>query len=591
MKELEYPYNAGNIYRYKRKIKKELKAKLNNPIQVKIAVLGGSTTHNLIELLEMFLMQYNIEPSFYESEYAQYWQDAVFGNEELNRFSPDLVYIHTSCRNITDFPDVYYTQEKTEELVKEQYSYFEKMWIALEQKFSCPIIQNNFDMLFYRVLGNMDSYDFRGKNYFIEKLNGLFGEYASKNKNFYINDIHYLAAYYGLERWHDLNDWHRYKYAMSVNALPDVAGNVSAIIKSIYGKNKKFISCDLDNTLWGGIVGDDVSAIEIGNETYEGQAYLEFQKYLLDIKKMGIVLTVNSKNDEQNALEGLNHPSCAVKAEDFVVIKANWENKNQNIVDTANELNLGVDSAVFLDDNPTERAIVATVPGVAIPEIQNIVTYIKTIDRNSYFEPISISDDDIKRGTMYQENLQRKKLQLEFSDYSDFLKSLNMKAEIGKFEELYLPRIVQLTNKSNQFNLTTRRYTQSEIEEVYKDENHLCLYGKLEDKFGDNGIVAISIGHLEEQDMIVDLWLMSCRVLKRDMEQAMMDKFVACAKKMGAKKIIGIYLPTEKNAMVKDFYKNMGFDLIEKVDDGSSRWQLVVEGYLNQNNVIEILED
>lgn len=591
MKELEYPYDAGIIYRYKRKIKKELKAKLNNPIQVKIAVLGGSTTHNLIELLEMFLMQYNIEPSFYESEYAQYWQEAVFGNEELDSFNPDLIYIHTSCRNISDFPDVYFTEEKTEELVKDQYLYFEKMWISLEHKFNCPIIQNNFDMLFYRILGNMDSYDFRGKNYFIEKLNVLFGDYASKNKNFYINDIHYISAYYGLERWHDLNDWHRYKCAMSVNALPDVAGSVSSIIKSIYGKNKKFISCDLDNTIWGGIVGDDVSAIEIGNETYEGQAYLEFQKYLLDIKKMGIVLTVNSKNDEQNALEGLNHPSCAVKAEDFVVIKANWENKNQNIVDTANELNLGVDSAVFLDDNPTERAIVATVPGVAIPEIQNIATYIKTIDRNSYFEPISISDDDIKRGTMYQENLQRKKLQLEFSDYSDFLKSLNMKAEIGKFEELYLPRIVQLTNKSNQFNLTTRRYTQSEIEEVYKDENHLCLYGKLEDKFGDNGIVAISIGHLEGQDMIVDLWLMSCRVLKRDMEQAMMDKFVACAKKMGAKKIIGIYLPTEKNAMVKDFYKNMGFDLIEKVDDGSSRWQLVVEGYLNQNNVIEILED
>lgn len=591
MKELEYPFDAGNIFRRKRKLKKELKESLNNPKVINIAVLGGSTTHNLVELIELFLLQYNIQPNFYESEYNAYWEDAVFGNEELDKFNPDLIYIHTSCRNIKEFPDVNFTKEQSEKLLEEQFNYFEKMWLALEQKFACPIIQNNFDLLFYRTLGNLDSYDYRGKNNYIEKLNVLFGEYAAEHKNFYINDIHYLAAYIGLDKWHDANDWHRYKYAMSVNHLPDVAANICAIIKSIYGKNKKFIACDLDNTMWGGIVGDDgVSGIEIGTETYEGQAYLEFQNYLLELKKMGIVLTVNSKNDEENALEGLNHPSGAVKASDFAVIKANWENKNQNIVEIANELQLGIDSAVFLDDNPTERAIVSeTVAGVAVPEIGTVADYIKVIDRNAYFEPIEISADDIKRSEMYQKNAQRKKLQLEFADYSEFLKSLNMKAEIEEFKDIYLPRIAQLTNKSNQFNLTTRRFTLAEIESIYKEPNHLCLYGKMEDKFGDNGVVAISMGHLEEETMFVDLWLMSCRVLKRDMEKAMMDVFVEKAKKMGAKKIVGIYLPTAKNGMVKNFYGEQGFNLVEESEDGS-RWELNIQDYQTQNEVIEIKE-
>ena len=591
MQELEYPFDAGSIFRQKRKLKKQLKAALSNPKQVNIAVLGGSTTHNLVELMELFLLQYNIEPRFYESEYNAYWQDAIFGNETLDAFHPDFIYIHTSCRNITAFPDVTFTREQSEKLLNEQFQYIKKMWTALEQKFACPVIQNNFDMPFYRLLGNLDCYDYRGKNNFIEKLNALFGKYALEHKSFYINDIHYLSAYLGLAKWHDANDWHRYKYAMSVNFLPDVAANVSAIIKSIYGKNKKFIACDLDNTMWGGIVGDDgVNGIEIGTETYEGQAYLEFQQYLLELKKMGIVLTVNSKNDEANAIEGLNHPSGAVKSSDFAVIKANWENKNQNIVDIANELQLGIDSAVFLDDNPTERAIVAeTVAGVAVPEIGTVGDYIKVVDRNAYFEPIEISADDIKRSEMYQKNAQRKKLQLEFADYGEFLKSLNMRAEICAFKEIYLPRIAQLTNKSNQFNLTTRRYTQAEIENIYRQPEYLCLYGKLQDKFGDNGVVAISIGHLEEDTMVIDLWLMSCRVLKRDMEKAMMDVFVAKAKAMGAKKIFGIYLPTAKNEMVKNFYGEQGFTLLEESESGS-KWELDVNNYKKQNTVIDVAE-
>lgn len=588
---LEYPFDVTQIYRYKRRLKKELEQQLNNPIQIKIAVLGGSTTHNIVEMLNLFLLKNNIKADFYQSEYAQYWQDAIFGNEVLDNFSPDLIYIHTSNRNISEYPDIKFSLNDTKELLDSQYIYCEKMWNALREKFQCPIIQNNFEMLFYRLLGNRDSYDWRGKNHFIEKLNEKLYEYAETNSNFYINDIHYISANYGLEQWHNLNDWYNYKYAMSIEAIPLLALNLASIIKAIYGKNKKFLSIDLDNTLWGGVVGDDgVNAIEIGNETHEGQAYLEFQKYLAELKKQGVVLAVNSKNDMTNALAGLNHPEGVLKPEAFAVIKANWENKNSNIVETAQELQLGIDSCVFLDDNPVEREIVTTsLSGVAVPELMDVGSYIKVIDKNAYFEKVNISSDDIRRSEMYQENALRQKLQHEFADYSEFLKSLQMKAEINTFSDLFLPRIVQLINKSNQFNLTTKRYNMAEIEGMLEQDDYLCIYGRLEDKFGDNGIVAISIGRLEGNTMYVELWLMSCRVLKRNMEYAMMDEFIRLSKAMGATEIVGIYYPTAKNSMVSNFYGEMGFELIQKTDE-ETRWKLSLAEYDNKNLVIQVNE-
>ncbi len=586
---LEYPFDVAQLYRYKRRLKKELEQQLSQPIEIKIAILGGSTTHNIVEMLNLFLLKNNIKADFYQSEYAQYWQDAIFGNAVLDNFSPDLIYIHTSNRNISEYPDINFLANDTKKLLDDQYDYFERMWNALRKKFQCPIIQNNFEMLFYRLLGNRDSYDWRGKNCFIEKLNEKLYDYAQSNSNFYINDIHYLSASFGLEQWHNLNDWYNYKYAMSIEAIPLLALNLSSIIKAIYGKNKKFLSVDLDNTLWGGVVGDDgVNAIEIGKETHEGQAYLEFQNYLAELKKNGIVLSVNSKNDITNALAGLNHPEGVLKPESFAVIKANWENKNSNIVETAQELQLGIDSCVFLDDNPVEREIVSTtLSGVAVPQLKDIGSYIKIIDKNAYFEMVNISKDDIRRSEMYQENALRQKMQYEFTDYSDFLMSLQMKGEICKFSDLFLPRIVQLVNKSNQFNLTTKRYNMSEIESIVQQDNYLCIYGRLEDKFGDNGIVAISIGRLEGSTVFIDLWLMSCRVLKRNMEHAMMDEFVRLSKDMGATEIVGIYYPTAKNGMVSNFYGEMGFELIERTEE-ESRWKLAIEEYKNKNFVIKV---
>lgn len=601
MRELEYPFDAGYLLKKSKRIKRTLleqTAADGTPVtflKKRIAVLGGSTTHDIIRMLELFLLNYGIEPEFYESEYAQYWQDAMFDNEELVQFRPDLIYIHTTGRNITFFPDMEDSLQGIEDKLEAQMNHFRVMWEKLENTYHCPVIQNNFEFPFYRILGNRDSYDPHGKTAFIQRLNMEFARYAAQQEHFYIYDIQYESAAFGLDRWTDPSYWHMYKYAMSMQAIPDFAFHLSHIIKAVFGKNKKAFVLDLDNTLWGGIVGDDgPENLEIGQETSMGQVYQEFQGYLKEHKKIGVLLNVDSKNEEENALAGLKHPEGILKPEDFIVIKANWLPKSQNLTEIASELNIGRDALVFVDDNPAEREIIRQhVPETAVPEMTdgdqvNPDQFIRILDKNAYFEVVTLSEDDKHRNEMYKANAMRKEQEKSFGNYSDFLKSLEMKAVIRGFEPVYYSRIAQLTNKSNQFNLTTKRMTQAEVEQMAQDPGYITLYGKLKDKFGDNGVVSLVIGKKNGDTLELILWLMSCRVLKRDMEQAMLDTLVWQSRESGIRKLHGYYYKTAKNAMVKDFYGAMGFQKLSE-KDGDSEWEYVIpEKYENKNLVIDV---
>lgn len=594
MKELEYPFDPEWILKKKKALKRELLQNTQQTfLEKKIAILGGSTTRDIRDILELFLLNYGIRPCFYESEYNQYYADGMFPNPALEEFHPDILYIHTSNRNIEQYPSLEDDRTLVTQKLRAEYERFQALWEHLHAVYGCPVIQNNFEPPLYRLLGNRDASDHRGRWNYIQRLNQMFYEYADTHQDFYIHDICYEAADYGLERWSDPFYWNMYKYAMCVPAIPYTAFQLARIIKSILGRNKKVLNLDLDNTLWGGVIGDDgPENIEIGQETSLGQTYAEFQDYLKQHKKLGVLLSVNSKNNEETALSGLERADSVLKREDFVVFRANWEPKSHNLYATAEELKLLPESFVFVDDNPAEREIVRQeVPGAAVPEITKVEEYIRVLDRSGFFEVTNFSEDDLKRNEMYLANEQRNRMQKNFSDYGDYLRSLEMKAQIGAFDPAYFSRIAQLTNKSNQFNLTTHRYSQSEIEQIAADPQYLTLCGRLEDKFGDNGVVSIVIGRKEKDVLQIELWLMSCRVLKRDMEYAMMDTLVKQCRDCGIRQIYGYFYPTAKNAMVKDFYALQGFEKLEEDVDGNAKWSFrIPEQYTLKNQVITVME-
>ena len=586
VKELQYPFDSRHILKKRKSIKRMLLESRPSFLEKKIAVLGGSTTHDICEIMDLFLLDQGIKASFYECEYAKYWEDIMFENPELREFAPDMIYIHTSNRNIRQYPLLSQSEQDVEQMLQADYEHFQTMWQKIETSWHCPVIQNNFENPAYRLMGNRDAVDVHGKVYYINELNRLFSKYAREHKDFYLHDLNYLSASYGLEKWADPLYWHMYKYTLCMEAIPTLAFSVSNIIKSIYGKNKKALALDLDNTLWGGIVGDDgVDKLEIGEETPLGQVYEEFQNYIREQKSIGTILTVCSKNEYENAIAGLNHPDAPLKPDDFVAIKANLEPKSKNLVETAAELNLLPESFVFVDDNPAEREIIAQqVPGVIAPEIGSVENYIQVLDQSGFFEVTNLSADDASRNQMYQENAKRVQLQQSFDDYDEYLRSLEMKGTIKPFESVYMERIAQLTNKSNQFNLTTKRYTGAEIKAVAESDSYIDLYGKLEDKFGDNGVVSVVIGEKRESVLHIDLWIMSCRVLKRDMEYAMMDELVGHCQKAGITKILGYYYPTAKNKMVQNFYELQGFTKIKEDEEGNTEWKFVIPDVYEKKN-------
>ena len=591
---LNYPFDVRQILQKKKALKRDLLAKKNqNWIEKKIAILGGSTTAEIKDILELFLLKDGIRPIFYESGYGKYYEEAVFGSQELQAFKPDIVYIHTTNVNISSFPEIFESAELVQKKLVAEVDRYKQIWTKIENDLGSVIIQNNFELPRNRPLGNLDASDERGKTNFITKLNFHFAQYSQEHKSFYINDINYLSAFFGLEKWSDKRYWYNYKYALSYHAIPLLSHNISRLIAGIYGRTKKAITLDLDNTLWGGVIGDDgVERIKLGKDTPEGEAFTEFQKYLKELRSRGVLLTVCSKNDEEKAKEGFSHPDSVLKFEDLAYFVANWKPKPSNLESIIRKINLGPDAFVFVDDNPVERAHVqVSFPQVEVPNMsEDIVDFIDHIDGAKYFEPIDIVADDLQRNRYYKENLAREEFKSIHLNYDDFLRSLEMKAEIGAFKPMYFDRITQLTNKTNQFNFTTKRYTSEQISLFGTDKKYLTLYARLEDKYGDNGLVSVIVGSVEGTRLNIDLWLMSCRVINRTLEFAMIDELVKSSQERGIETIIGHYIPTKRNQMVAEKFRELGFGLVSSGDQGSV-WELTIgKHYLKQNRFIKVGE-
>lgn len=581
----DYPLDATTLLRKKKSIRKELLAQENPWIEKRIAVLGGSTTCEVVDQLDIALLNHGIKADFYQSDYGRYWEDGMFGNETLDAFHPDIIYVHTNWRNILTFPTIKSTTDEVSDLLSAEFKRFSSFWESVRSRYGCPVIQNNFDRPAYRLLGNRDIWDFRGRSNFVFSLNSRFYEYARSHSSFFINDLDYVAQEYGLSKWCDPVYWNMYKYFCPLNAIPFVACSVANIIKSIFGKNKKLLALDLDNTLWGGVVGDDgVEGIKIGSDIPLGQPFYDFQCYCKELQQIGVLLAVNSKNEHDNAVAGLNHPSCVLKLDDFVSLKANWNTKDSNLRQISDELSLGLDSFVFIDDNLVERDLVKRhLPMVSVPSVNSAEDYVKVIEQSGFFESTAISEDDLLKTSQYKARTEAKNLIAEYGSYDEYLAGLDMKAVITDFEPVAVQRVAQLTNKSNQFNLTTLRCSESDISRMQENCNYLCLCGRLTDRFADNGIVTVVAGEIIESSLHIRLWLMSCRVLKRGLEDFMMNKLVKQVGDKGLTQIVGYYYPTPKNGIVKSFYSDMGFKLSMIDEDGKSVWLINVADYRERN--------
>jgi FkbH-like protein len=586
-------YTVDELFRKRLGVRRQLSA-AEGLQPLRIAVLGGTTTHEVVDLLELFLLESGFKPVFHQSEYGRFYEDAVQDPADLIAFKPDIVYLHTSCLNVQSVPPVHCSEDEFEGYVEAEAKRYRQIWKSIEQNVPAQIIQNNFETPPYAMLGNFDAVSSGGAVRYFMALNMEFARAAAADPRLLLQDIHSLSARMGTEQWFDWDRYFSYKILTTTEANVAIARSLTSLVRAIYGKSRKVLVLDLDNTLWGGVIGDDgVDKIQIGRETPVAEAYTAFQEYCLSLQRRGVLLAVCSKNDEDVAKSGFEHPSSVLKLEHISCFKANWEPKHENILAIAKELNLGTDSFVFVDDNPAERAIVAAqIGGIAVPEVgAEVSRYAAILEAGRYFEPISMSKEDLSRTALYEANAARASSEAQFANYGEYLDSLEMQAEIAEFKPVYLERITQLTNKTNQFNLTTRRYTQADIEAIAADPKYIGIYGRLLDRFGDNGLVSIVLGRREGDELELDLWLMSCRVLKRDMEQAMLDVLVERARAANIRTLKGFYLPTKKNGMVANHYEKLGFAPVSlDSETNASAWSLDVPSYAARNRHIRILE-
>jgi FkbH-like protein len=536
----------------------------SNLRRCKIAVLGSSTTSFLVPVLRALCLRDGINAEFYEAPYGSIGQEIWSEKSGLADFRPGIVLFAMNWRDLGLEAVTKDEQAWISQFVGER----KHQWTRLTDQFACQIIQPLFDYPAHEPYGRLASVLPGGRTRLIDVLNLRMREAALPNVS--ILDVAAVQRDIGNRRWQDDLAWVRYRQHPSLEALPDLAESHMAIVRAVLGISRKVLVADLDNTLWGGIIGEDgLDGIKIGPDSHEGEAYLALQRYLLELQRRGILLAVCSKNNPEDAqLPFLYHPHMALKLEDFAAFRANWNDKVTNLRAIAGELSLGLDSFVFLDDNPVECEWVRSqLPEVTVVGVTNPpLSALRRLDRGRYFEALSLSSEDLARAGQYRVEAQRKSLFSVSASLEGFLERLRMEAVAEEVTAKNLARVTQLINKTNQFNLTTRRYTEAQVRQVAEDSDCWIRAFRLADRMGSYGLIGVLICRPANQldTWEIDTWLMSCRVLGREMEKFMLDRLIEAASERGARQIEGVYLPTAKNALVKDLYDRLGFQPIDR---------------------------
>lgn len=529
----------------------------------KIAVLGTHSIQMIVKVLDAMLMEAGLPMRFYEGEYNGLAMDILDSHSAFYSFRPDIVILLPSYTDIKEYPNMMADEERVREMARSASAFFQKLYSAIHAQLpNAHIFCSNLIEPYARPLGNLEGNVFYSQSCFVSLVNLEWIIY--KPDYVTILDMRGLAERIGLDSWYDSTLWFLSKQGFSLKYIGAYCNLMKQQILALSGRIKKCLVIDLDNTIWGGAVGDTgYNGIVLEPNDPEGEAFLAFQRYICQLKERGVILAVCSKNDEQNAKEPFEkNPYMLLKSEDISCFVANWDDKVSNISRIAEELNIGTDSMVFFDDNPTERALVRRfLPEVEVVEVpEDPALYVNALDSAQAFDWIQITKEDIGRTDTYVADKKREDLKLDFSSYDEYLAQLQMCGRFCEVDAETVSRFTQLLNKTNQFNLTTNRYSEAQIQAMADSDEYGLYATALKDAFSDYGIIACVILLFDNEICRITDWCMSCRVLKKDIENFTMKKIIEICSQRGCGQIAGKYLPTKKNQMVKNLYAELGFE-------------------------------
>ncbi|TVZ55440.1 HAD superfamily phosphatase (TIGR01681 family)/FkbH-like protein [Lutibacter sp. Hel_I_33_5] len=563
-----------------KELKKNLKKDLKALPTIKVALLGDNATQFLGIAIRGVGVErgYNIE--FFEADYNQVEQQFLDPTSELYSFDADYVVVSQSTHKLLST----YNEKVAESqslVADERLEFIKLMCNSILSRliyFNYPEIEDNVFGSYANKVESSFTYQIRKLNYELMNL-------AQQNSNLFICDIAALQNKFGRDMMFNSSVYVTTEMIFSIDAIPYVASRAMDLISAAQGRFNKCLILDLDNTMWGGVIGDDgLENIQLGHGLGIGKAFTEFQEWMKKLKNRGVILAVCSKNTEKIAKEPFEkHPDMILKLSDIAVFKANWDNKADNIRQIQSILNIGFDSMVFLDDNPFERNMVRqNVPGITVPELpEDPGEYLEYLYSLNLFETVSYSYADVDRTKQYQVENQRVILQKSFTNEAEFLKSMDMVSEVKPFDKFNTPRVSQLSQRSNQFNLRNVRYLEADIENISNDDNFRDFSFTLSDKYGDNGLICVIILEKKNKEtLFINTWFMSCRVLKRGMENFTLNTITKYAKENGFKKIIGEYIETPKNKMMKNHYHELGF--LSIFTDDRNLYELDIANYTNK---------
>lgn len=583
---------ANSLHRLLQQVRKSRRL---HQREARIAVLGNFTTHPLVALLDLYLAAGGVGAEIYEADYGTMRQEILDPTSGLYQFRPDFLVIAATWRDLGQRPALTDDRAGVLARIEAESEGWASLWRTAHDRLGCQIIQNNFDTPPWRPLSNLEASHPGGFGRFVSLVNHAIQDAAPPFVT--IHDVDHLAAASGRWEWGDERFYHHAKLPCSPEHLVDYAHSLASLILAQLGLGRKCLVLDLDNTLWGGVIGDDgLGGIRLGQGDAESEAFVAFQRYARALRDRGVILAVCSKNTESIAREVFEtHPEMVIRLDDVSCFMANWDDKATNLGRIAEQLNIGLNSLVFVDDNPAERSIIRRLrPEVAVPEMPEDPAYfVRTLERYRYFQATALSGEDLKRTEFYRADAARRSIESSAEDLDAFLRSLELTARIGPVVPAALERTVQLIHRSNQFNLTTRRYSNADVLRMMEDPAWLTRTISLKDRFGDHGLISVLLARVERDTLFVDTWLMSCRVLKRGVESFLLNHLVEAARELGLHRLAGEYIPTPKNVLVRDLYPSLGFRQVGGDDGGHTRWELPIDDTWvpRQHFIHEVLAD